>query len=250
MNKVCVVMYHGIDTTGSVISTTPELFARHIETWKSQGLRFLSHDEFFAFMQGGKIDHDAILLTFDDALLSVYTDAFPILRKESIPAMVFLVSGFMAKTNRWPGQPDSIPELPIMSWDQAREINAAGIHLGVHTATHPRLAGLDKTLAAREFDDCIAAMKRELGTTPRSMAYPYGAVSRAVKFMANQRFTLGFGTRVGRAEPLSDLMDIPRIDAYDLRGEQVYTRLFTPAGDAYLSLRGAVRAARNRLRVT
>lgn len=251
MSSVCVVMYHGIDTSGSVISTTPALFARHIATWQSQGIRFLQLSEFLAFVQGtAPIEQNAILLTFDDGLLSVYENAFPILRREKIPATVFLVSSFMGKTNQWPGQPSFIPSLPVMTWEQAREMHHASIEFGVHTATHPRLAKCDEITIEREMHECTVAMQQALTSAKRvrAIAYPYGSVSPAVEKIARERFAVGFGTRVGKVRANSNPMNIPRVDAYDLRSEVIYGRLFTSVGNAYLSLRGTLRTARARLR--
>ncbi|MEO8376276.1 MAG: polysaccharide deacetylase family protein [Candidatus Sumerlaeota bacterium] len=253
MSNVCVVMYHGIDDSGSVISTTPSLFAKQIETWISQGVRFLRLSEFLAIAQGNApIEQNAILLTFDDGLLSVYESAFSILRKERIPATIFLVSAYMGKMNQWPGQPAFVPTLPVMSWEQAREMHHAGIEFGVHTATHPRLTSCDDITVDRELHECSTALQQALTSSKRvrAVAYPYGAVSPAIEDIARERFAVGFGTRVGKVRAKVNLMNIPRVDAYDLRNEAVYARLFTPGGNAYLSLRGIIRSAKSRIRGT
>ncbi|MCC6546261.1 polysaccharide deacetylase family protein [Candidatus Sumerlaeota bacterium] len=253
MTNVCVVMYHGIDSSGSVVSTAPELFERQIMTWKSQGIRFLCLSEFLAFVHGEqRVEQNAILLTFDDGLRSVYQNAFPLLRREGIPAIVFLVSEFMGKTNQWPGQPSFVPSLPIMTWEEAREMHHAGIEFGAHTATHPRLAECDEITVERELHDCTTAMQQALTSSKRvrSVAYPYGSVSPHVEEAARAKFVVGFGTRVGKVRAKSNLMNIPRVDAYDLRVEPVYTRLFTPGGNAYLSLRGMIRSGKSRIRGT
>ena len=62
-----------------------------------------------------------------------------------------------------------------MTWDEARELAAAGVELGGHTVTHPILARLDRATAEREVGEGAAALRRGLGEARvTTFAYPWG----------------------------------------------------------------------------
>ena len=61
-----------------------------------------------------------------------------------------------------------------LTWDQARELQAAGWELGGHTINHPVLARLSQAEASREIGEGAASLKRELGSESVSFAYPFG----------------------------------------------------------------------------
>jgi peptidoglycan/xylan/chitin deacetylase (PgdA/CDA1 family) len=61
-----------------------------------------------------------------------------------------------------------------MTWDDARALRDAGVELGGHTVNHEILSRLDPAGARAEIEGSLRALERELGTTPRSFAYPFG----------------------------------------------------------------------------
>jgi peptidoglycan/xylan/chitin deacetylase (PgdA/CDA1 family) len=61
-----------------------------------------------------------------------------------------------------------------MSWDDARALQRAGVELGGHTVHHEILSRLDVESTQSEIAGCRAALQRELGSEPKSFAYPFG----------------------------------------------------------------------------
>jgi peptidoglycan/xylan/chitin deacetylase (PgdA/CDA1 family) len=62
-----------------------------------------------------------------------------------------------------------------MTWDEARELAAAGVELGGHTVTHPILSRLPRAEAEREVGEGAAALRRVLGdAVVTTFAYPWG----------------------------------------------------------------------------
>src|SRR5262249_7007104 len=49
-----------------------------------------------------QLKRDACLITFDDGYLGVYTEAFPILRRLSLPAAIFLSTGYVSTQKQFP----------------------------------------------------------------------------------------------------------------------------------------------------
>src|SRR5690606_14501793 len=128
-----------------------------------------------------------VAITIDDAYASVYTRAFPLLKKYGMPFTVFVST-------------DAIDEGPgdFMSWQQLRELQAAGVTIANHSATHDYLVRRndvesDSARLARVREDIERAQRRlqeELGEgvneAPRLFAYPYGEYDAALTDMLQE----------------------------------------------------------------
>ena len=62
----------------------------------------------------------------------------------------------------------------LMSWDQIRDLRAAGIDVESHTRTHRVLATLSPGALELELGGSRDDLRRELGEAPRALAYPVG----------------------------------------------------------------------------
>ncbi len=62
----------------------------------------------------------------------------------------------------------------LMSWDQLRALQAAGIHVGGHTVNHVALANVAISRASAEIQGCRDEIANRLGEAPRHFAYPNG----------------------------------------------------------------------------
>jgi peptidoglycan/xylan/chitin deacetylase (PgdA/CDA1 family) len=62
----------------------------------------------------------------------------------------------------------------MLSWDEVRVMNRAGIDFGSHTATHPILVRVDSSHARRELLESKAKIESEIGTSVSGFAYPNG----------------------------------------------------------------------------
>ncbi len=113
----------------------------------------------------------------------------------------------------------SVPELPpdeysAFNWDQAREMSAAGIEIGSHTATHPILTNVDDRRLERELEDSKAAIQSEIGSDAPHFCYPNGDVSeRERDAAASAGYASAVTTEIKLCENSADNFLIPRIDA-------------------------------------
>ena len=95
-----------------------------------------------------------------------------------------------------------------------------------------------------EFGGKLRVIERRLGRAVRCLAYPYGGSSPRLRQMAASHYAIGVGTTLGFLAPRSDIMDLPRIDTYYLRGKSALARLFSEAGPPYILSRRVLREAR------
>ena len=104
----------------------------------------------------------AVVLTFDDGWENQYAHAFPILRRFGVTATFFVFTTPIGTDRK------------VMTWEQLRELQDAGMTIGSHTRTHPVLpdyhAALHNEVAMSRED-----IKEHLGRAPDFFAYPFGA---------------------------------------------------------------------------
>jgi len=103
-----------------------------------------------------------------------------------------------------------------MTWDMARELLAAGMHVGGHTVTHPILARLDPDAQRAEILGCAARLRAELGVPMRWFSHPNGDRgsfddrTRAILAAAGVELAFAFGGGFVRRR-VADRFDVPRL---------------------------------------
>ncbi len=207
-----ILTWHSIDASGSPISVAPEAFRQQVDWLRSGRVRVVSVDELLTMPR----DVDAVALTFDDGFANFATEAAPLLLRDDFPVTVFVVTDRVGMDNRWRGQDEGMPVLPLMDWDTLGRLQQQRVTIGAHTRTHPRLtsAGTDVMAELRGADD---SLERELGARPAGFAYPYGACDARVTSAVAQTYRWACTTAF---RPLSDADDphlLPRLDAWYFR---------------------------------
>jgi peptidoglycan/xylan/chitin deacetylase (PgdA/CDA1 family) len=93
-SKGLILMYHHVghfDTDPYSLSVTPEHFAEHLEVIKELG-NPISLRELVEDLENGEILNASIVTTFDDGYSDILYKAEPILKRYSIPAIIFIAS--------------------------------------------------------------------------------------------------------------------------------------------------------------
>src|SRR3984893_14381933 len=97
-----LLTFHSIDDSGSSLSYPPKTFLRLLNALDRCDIPVLDLD---TLLRPDTVC--GVALTFDDGIRTVFIEALPILRSYSVPAHLFLTTGFVGLTNRWPSQPAS-----------------------------------------------------------------------------------------------------------------------------------------------
>jgi len=231
-----ILTYHSLDDSESVVSIPPSLFRRQMEFLAASGIPVVPLDQ--ALHRPG-----SIAITFDDGFCNLLDHAVPVLERLRLPATIFVVSEYCGRNNNWPSQLHGVPDLPLLSWDKLSALPPL-ISLGAHTMTHPDLRRLSVEECERELCECQGQIEQHLGRPVRCLAYPYGASSPQVRSLADRHFELAVGTSLRFLSTRSSRLDLPRIDAYYLRGWFSLERLFTESGSLYIGFRSLLRDVR------
>ena len=182
-----------------------------------------------------------LAITFDDGYYNFLTAAWPVLKKLSIPLTVFIVPGECGGTNRWDAHCAAVPKLPLMDWEQLREICRQGVTIGAHTMSHANLTKMALTDAEWEIATSQHQLQDRLKCSIEQFAYPYGASNAGVQSIVNRHFRTACGTDLRFASvPLNPLL-LPRIDAYYLRSTSVFREFALGRSKGYLAARRLLR---------
>lgn len=174
-----ILMYHGVADVAEdpyLLCVPPDRFAEQMSWLKRRGLRGVSIGTLVDAMRTGRA-RKLVGITFDDGYISVLEKALPELKRHGFGASVYIISGRLGGTNDW----DEGPVFPLMSAGQVRELAAAGIEIGSHSATHVRLAGLAAGQLTAEISASRSALAELLGAPVRGFAYPYGSMDAATR---------------------------------------------------------------------
>jgi peptidoglycan/xylan/chitin deacetylase (PgdA/CDA1 family) len=235
-----ILVFHSIDDSGSVLSYPAKSLDGLLEALECFDIPVMTLDKLLL-----PETRCGVSLTFDDGIRSVFTDALPVLRSHSAPAHLFLTTGYVGLTNRWPSQPAHAPLFDMLSWSEIEALQAAGMRVEAHTSTHPDLRRLSDYELQAECERADEAIATKLGCPPSYFAYPYSLSDARIRAFARRRYagSLGGGTRTLRRR--EDIAALPRVDSYYLRSQWIYGNLRSRRSQVYLLVRRALRRLRN-----
>ncbi|HPF69423.1 MAG TPA: polysaccharide deacetylase family protein [Candidatus Krumholzibacteria bacterium] len=208
-----ILLYHHVDEgTPASTSTRPDDFRRHLALIEASGAVVLPLEAIAAGLADDAValPDPAVGLSFDDGYRSVYTEAFPLLRARGWPFTVFV-------------SPEAIDrrEGPVCTWDQLREMAAAGATIAGHGLRHEHLQRLrpgedaDRWRARTRAE--LEAMRQrlvdEIGAAPVLLAYPFGEWSPALAEVVDSLGLVAFGQQSGPAWAVGGPAPLPRFPA-------------------------------------
>jgi peptidoglycan/xylan/chitin deacetylase (PgdA/CDA1 family) len=126
-----------------------------------------------------------------------------------------------------------------MTREQALEMSRAGIEIGSHTLTHPRLPDLPVERLVWELGESKRVLESWLGVPVTSLAYPYGAVDERVKRAAQQAgYELAVATNSGPIRFGEDPLEIRRVQILPWSGTFQFWKRSSPWYLRYKKLKG------------
>lgn len=186
----------------------------------------------------------SVVITFDDGFQNVYDEAYPILKEFGFRAEVFLVPEYCDRTNNWPGQPQGIPVLDLLSWDNIKEMSEYGLDFGAHTLSHPDLSKLPLRQAEREIIEAKSMIRHRVGKDVSFFAYPYGKQKKEIGNIIKDEFSCACSDKLGFVYLNSDLYFLPRIDMYYFSKNNLFKWMNTPFIFLYIKFRNTLRSFR------
>lgn len=149
---VPVFTYHSVGSPAIPDSVTPAEFERDMQYLAQSGYHTLAVDELYNHLVHGEpVAERSVLLTFDDGRATLWTVAYPILKRYGHQAVCFLVPGAMSEADGIRPNLDNegdaalldelfnadLSDMPTITWDEARAMHASGlVDFQSHTLAH------------------------------------------------------------------------------------------------------------------
>ena len=195
-------MYHNIDTPpqgaklrGLYVRTGA--FARQMFLLRLLGYQGLSMSAAMPYLRGEKQGRVAVI-TFDDGYVDTLTNALPILQKNGFGATCYFISQRKGHYNDWDAAALNVRK-PLMNDEQVNAWHAAGMEVGAHSQTHPRLTSCTDAELINEIAGSKADLEALTGSGVTQFCYPYGDLDERVATAVKQAgFAAATTTQRGR----------------------------------------------------
>ena len=202
-----ILTYHNISYEKGSFFVSPENFAKQMEYINKKGYEVITLDELVVSIKNKKqLKRNKVVITFDDGYKDNFTYAYPILKKFSFPATIFLVTNFIGKEFKGDGK-------EFLSWNEVMAMSKDGIFFGGHTKTHFDLGEVsDEKFTFEEIAGSKKAIEEKTGMQVDYFCYPSGAFNEKTKELVVQAGYKGAcTTNRGFAKFNRDVYELKRI---------------------------------------
>jgi len=175
------LLYHHIDVSpnNSPYYISPKEFRTQLQALKDWGYTPIPATLLVkAINFGAELPARPVVLSFDDGDISVYTNAFPIMKEFGFTGVNYIVANYVDMEG-------------YMTVDQLKELAAAGWETGSHSMTHA-----DLTRSRRPDWEVVQSrhtLEEMLGVPVETFAYPYGQKNAGAVGLVKDNYRAGMG---------------------------------------------------------
>ena len=183
-----------------------DIFKKHLNIIKNSNFSFYHAKDFENEFDRPK-KQKKILITIDDAFKSFYVEAWPYLKENKIPFILFVSTEPVGKTG-------------YMTWEQIKEIEKNKfVTIGHHSHTHEYL--IDETIEnfIHDIETANKIFLNKLGYIPTLFSYPFGEYSKPMKDYISKNFKFSFGQHSGVIDVNKEKYELPRFPINEKYGE-------------------------------
>ena len=183
-----------------------EVFHEQMQIIKNSNYEFYEPKIFITEFDKRK-DNKKVLITIDDGFKSFYNEAWPYLKKNQIPFILFISTEPVGKNG-------------YMNWDEIREIEKSELgYIGHHSHTHEYLINMSDDQFIDDIETSSRIFKDKLGYVPSIFSYPFGEYSLFMKNYIIKNFDLAFGQHSGVIDLNKDKFELPRFPINEKYGD-------------------------------
>lgn len=223
--KTCVLLYHSLGD---------DPYSLPVHIFESQ-MQFLAENANVTSLRAllrGELADDRIncAITWDDGYESVHRRAFAILNKYKYPATLYVTTGLIGERDPLMSDRDKgvFPGLPMLTWEQLRELRDGMFDIGAHLVHHLDLTGLTPEHARAELTLSKRAVEQNVRRPCLDFAYPWGlANQRCAQWVREAGYRSASTTRHGFVSAHCEPMLLPRLTVdrtYDVSDFQALIR--------------------------
>jgi peptidoglycan/xylan/chitin deacetylase (PgdA/CDA1 family) len=148
-----------------------------------------------------------ILITIDDAFTSFYEHAWPHLKEEKIPFILFVSTEAVGKNG-------------YMTWEQIKILEKESyVYIGNHSHSHDYLVDFKNDEFINDINISSAIFKKKLEYNPIFFSYPFGEYNNLIKKYISKNFKFAFGQHSGVIDINKDRFELPRFPINEKYGD-------------------------------
>ena len=183
-----------------------DIFQKHVKIIKELNYEFYN-PKFFVKEYTKPKTKKKILITIDDGFKSFYNNAWPYLKENKIPFILFVSTKPVGKSG-------------YMTWDEIIEIDQSEFgFIGHHSHSHDYLIDKSEEEFIKDIEFASKIFKNKLGYVPQIFSYPFGEYSFFMKQYISKNFEIAFGQHSGIIDVNKDKFELPRFPINEKYGE-------------------------------
>ena len=204
---VLSIMYHRFNENKYPSTNIKmDIFDKQMQMIKNLGYEFYDPKLFEKEFDEVK-NKKKILVSIDDGFESFYEEAWPYLKKNNIPFILFISTQPVGKNG-------------YMTWSQIQEIERSELGtIGHHSHTHEYLIDMTNEDFITDIETASSIFKEKLGYIPSIFSYPFGEYSKFMKDYIASKFTIAFGQHSGVVDLNKDKFELPRFPINEKYGD-------------------------------
>ena len=183
-----------------------DIFKKHIQLIKDLDYDFIHPKDFENNFNIPK-KQKKVLITIDDAFQSFYEVAWPFLKKNKIPFILFVST-------------EPVGNKGYMTWSQIREIESENFAvIGHHSHSHEYLIDVSNEDFINDIETANKIFNEKIGYIPNLFSYPFGEYSEFMRQYISKKFTYAFGQHSGVIDINKEKFQLPRFPINEKYGE-------------------------------
>ena len=200
-------MYHRFDESEYPSTNIQmDVFKKHIKIIKDLKYNFYDPKDLEKNFYTPKVQKK-ILITIDDAFSSFYEVAWPYLKNERIPFILFVSTKSVGRNG-------------YMTWNQIKELEKENtVYIGNHSHTHGYLVDLKNEEFISDINTSSSIFITKLGYNPFFFSYPFGEYNSSIKRYISKNFKFSFGQHSGVIDFNKDRYELPRFPINEKYGD-------------------------------
>jgi len=191
-----ILTYHRFaENCDSPLCMPAKTFEGQMRYLAENGYHVITADDLVAFLEYRQgLPKKSVLITMDDGYRSVYSTAYPILKKYGFKATLFIYTSFVGVSKM------------AITWEQLKEMQTDGFTIGSHTIYHsdltsPKAGESEQEHIARLKEELNGSKKiidRKLGQNTYFLAYPFGYYDqRSIQMAKEAGYKLAMSVKRG-----------------------------------------------------
>ena len=174
-----------------------DIFYKHIKLIKNSNYQFLTLKDFIENFDKAK-KQKKILITIDDGFMSFYKNAWPFLKKNKIPFILFVSTEPVGKNG-------------YMTWEQIKEVEKENFAaIGHHSHSHEYLIDKSNSEFISDIEKANKLFLENIGYVPNIFSYPFGEYSEFMRNYISKNFDFAFGQHSGVIDLNKEKFELPR----------------------------------------